>query len=85
MLRPLVQGCAFRVQHAGASAGVLADDLDQRRLELRLGKDAGGLPSVDGEEGEVSLRRLAAEHGPLPATVEVITGGGGRHIYPASA
>jgi hypothetical protein len=35
---------------------------------------------VDGEEGEVSLRRLEDEHGALPATVEVITGRG-RHLY----
>ena len=35
---------------------------------------------VDGEDGEASLRKLEAEHGPLPATVEVITGKG-RHSY----
>lgn len=31
--------------------------------------------------GDESLRRLEHEHGPLPLTPEVITGGGGRHIY----
>lgn len=36
---------------------------------------------VDGDEGEASLRTLEAEHGTLPETFEVITGGGGRHIY----
>jgi Bifunctional DNA primase/polymerase, N-terminal/Primase C terminal 1 (PriCT-1) len=36
---------------------------------------------IDGDEGEASLRSLEAEHGPMPASVEVITGGGGRHIY----
>jgi len=35
---------------------------------------------VDDEDGEASLRKLEAEHGVLPATVEVITGKG-RHLY----
>jgi hypothetical protein len=35
---------------------------------------------VDGEEGEATLRKLEAEHGALPATVEAITGKG-RHLY----
>ena len=36
---------------------------------------------VDGPEGEESLRKLEAEHGPLPDTWEALTGGGGRHIF----
>jgi Bifunctional DNA primase/polymerase, N-terminal/Primase C terminal 1 (PriCT-1) len=35
---------------------------------------------VDDLDGELELRRLEAEHGTLPPTVEVITGGG-RHLY----
>lgn len=35
---------------------------------------------VDGVEGEQTLRRLEAEHGALPSTVEVVTGSG-RHLY----
>lgn len=31
--------------------------------------------------GNDSLRALEREHGPLPHTVEAITGGGGRHVY----
>ncbi len=31
--------------------------------------------------GKESLRELEREHGPLPRTVESITGGGGRHVY----
>jgi len=31
--------------------------------------------------GEESLARLEATHGPLPETVEALTGGGGRHLY----
>jgi hypothetical protein len=36
---------------------------------------------IDGGEGEAALRKLEAEHGELPATVESITGGGGRHLW----
>lgn len=36
---------------------------------------------IDGEEGEKSLSELERIHGKLPQSVEVITGGGGRHIY----
>jgi hypothetical protein len=35
---------------------------------------------VDGDDGEATLRKLEAEHGALPATVEAITGNG-RHLY----
>jgi len=31
--------------------------------------------------GDVSLKELEREHGPLPETVESVTGGGGRHLY----
>jgi len=36
---------------------------------------------VDGEAGEASLAALEARFGPCPPTLEVRTGGGGRHIY----
>lgn len=36
---------------------------------------------VDGEEGAETLHELERRHGDLPATVEALTGGGGRHIY----
>src|SRR5207249_9127782 len=32
------------------------------------------------QAGDDSLARLEREHGPLPATVESLTGGGGRHL-----
>ena len=35
---------------------------------------------IDGFDGELELRKLEATYGPLPPTVEVITGGG-RHAY----
>lgn len=33
------------------------------------------------KDGEASLRRLEADHGPLPETVETLTGSGGRHVW----
>jgi hypothetical protein len=37
---------------------------------------------IDGEDGELSLRKIEKSHGAvLPPTVEAITGGGGRHLY----
>ena len=30
--------------------------------------------------GEASLRRIELERGPLPTTIEAMTGGGGRHL-----
>ena len=36
---------------------------------------------IDGDAGETSLRALEIKHGRLPATREVITGGGGRHVW----
>lgn len=36
---------------------------------------------IDGMEGEQSLSILEEKYGKLPKTIEVITGGGGRHLY----
>jgi len=35
----------------------------------------------DGRTGDISLAELELQHGALPATVEAITGTGGRHLY----
>lgn len=32
-------------------------------------------------DGDASLAELIQEHGPLPHTIEALTGGGGRHVY----
>lgn len=43
-----------------------------------------GLVVVDVDRqhgGEESLIRLEREHGPLPRTIEALSGGGGRHVY----
>ncbi len=50
----------------GSASGLLVIDLDDRPL--------------DGRDGSHSWRRLASQHGAID-TVEVVTGGGGRHLY----
>jgi len=50
-------------------------------IGLATGEGSGvWVLDVDGDEGEVTLRRLESEHGPLGRTVEAITGKG-RHLY----
>jgi len=51
-------------------------------IAIRTGA-ASGLDVVDVDPkkgGEDTLAALIAEHGPLPLTVEALTGGGGRHL-----
>lgn len=45
---------------------------------------ASGLVVLDVDprhKGDETLRQLAAQYGPLPETVTVLSGGGGRHLY----
>ena len=58
----------------GPESGLLVIDVD---TETRADAD-GNIQQTDGED---TLRVLEAKHGALPATVEVTTGSGGRHIY----
>lgn len=58
------------------------------QLGIRTGETSGLLVvDVDPRNGgDMSLGELVHQHGPLPDTVEALTGGGGRHIvlaYPA--
>ena len=58
-----------------------------RRPEANVGIVTGAVSGVivldvdAGRGGNVSLEAWTREHGPLPATVEALTGGGGRHLY----
>ena len=82
--RPLVRWQAFQREPPSA---------DEVRAWYRRWPDAGvaivtgavsGLLVVDVDArhgGERSLETLEGIHGPLPRTMEVVTGGGGRHIY----
>ena len=50
-------------------------------IGIATGEDSGiWVFDIDGEEGEDTLRQLEAADGPLPPTVEAITGKG-RHLY----
>ncbi|CAG1011316.1 hypothetical protein RHIZO_03993 [Rhizobiaceae bacterium] len=59
----------------------------RHRRDANVGVVTGavsGIVVVDvdaGHDGVASLATLENEHGPLPVTVESITGGGGRHLY----
>jgi len=52
-----------------------------RGMALATGKPSGVWAlDPDGEEGMASLRALARERDPIPATPTSLTGGGGRHL-----
>lgn len=51
----------------GQSNGLVVIDIDNH-------------PDQD-RDGEGTIRNLEAKYGPLPQTIEVLTGSGGRHLY----
>jgi hypothetical protein len=56
--------------------------LADRNIGIPTGSISGfWILDIDQPDGESSLRALEAKHGPLPATVEAITGSGGRHLW----
>lgn len=56
--------------------------LGETNIGLACGPAYGSVAlDVDGPTGYASLRQLEAELGPLPHTLEVKTGSGGRHLY----
>ena len=82
--RPLVVWREFQERVAGA------DEIEawyQRWPAANVGIVTGavsGIVVVDVDPahgGRDSVRELEARHGPVPATVESVTGGGGRHLY----
>lgn len=51
-------------------------------IGIATGKASGfWVLDIDGEAGKASLHELEQKYGDLPATKEVITGTGGRHLY----
>ena len=82
-----------RTRHGLRDASVEVDRIGQwwsiwpdANLAIRTGaRPAGaGVVVVDidpAHGGDTSLAELRAVHGPLPVTLEVRTGGGGRHLY----
>jgi hypothetical protein len=82
--RPLVPWREFQ-QRIASTAEI--DGWFQRWPDANVGVVTGrlsGLVVVDVDPrhgGPASIAALEAEQGPLPATVEALTGGGGRHLY----
>ena len=85
--------CAPRAKIPATGHGVLDATVDREVIErwwqanpdynigLRTGQASNVfVVDVDGVDAEAELRRLEAEHGALPATVETITANG-RHLY----
>lgn len=76
-----------RAQHGFKSATRSPEDVrlafrQECNIGIATGRDAGlWVLDVDGADGAASLAALVAAHGALPATVECLTGGGGRHLY----
>jgi len=82
--RPLVAWLDFQIRIASASE---INDWFQRWPDANVGIVTGRISQlvvadVDAQHGGLeSLTQLERAHGPLPRTVEAITGGGGRHLY----
>jgi hypothetical protein len=56
--------------------------VSDRNIGIPTGSVSGfWVLDIDADEGESSIRTLEARHGRLPPTREVITGGGGRHLW----
>jgi hypothetical protein len=82
--RPLIAWQLYQ-QHRASVTEV--EDWFRRWPRANVGIVTGaisGLVVVDVDPrhgGDQSLAQLAREHGPLPRTMEALSGGGGRHLY----
>ncbi|MER8761978.1 MULTISPECIES: bifunctional DNA primase/polymerase [unclassified Mesorhizobium] len=89
---PMVDG--WEDHNSSRDPDVLMHLFDPKFAKKRTGVDEGlnigfvtgpdtGLVvlDIDGEEGLANLAKLIEEHEPLPETIKVITGSGGRHYY----
>lgn len=82
--RPAIRWLEFQQRHATEDE---VKDWYRRRPEGNVGIVTGlisGIVVLDIDPkhgGDASLAELLREHGPLPHTIEAVTGGGGRHVY----
>jgi hypothetical protein len=82
--RPLIEWKEFQNRKAEADE---VKGWFRRWPETNLGIVTGvisGLVVIDVDpqhEGKKSLAKLEKKHGPLPPTIESLTGGGGQHLY----
>jgi hypothetical protein len=71
------------LKHATTDHNKISGWWSKRHFNISIATGDGSgiwVLDVDGDEGETELRKLETEHGPLPSTVEAITGKG-RHLY----
>lgn len=52
----------------------------ERNIAIATGRSGLVVIDLDGEEGEATWKAQLEKHGPVPATPEAITPGGGRHL-----
>ena len=85
--------CKSPAKHPRTRNGLKNATQDINEIRLQFNQDANiGLPTGQENQiivididprhgGDAKLAEMEAEHSPLPPTVEVFTGGGGRHLY----
>lgn len=82
--RPAIRWMEFQHRRAGRKE---VKEWYKRWPESNVGIVTGvisGLVVLDIDpehDGEITISRLIREHGPLPNTIEAVSGGGGRHVY----
>jgi hypothetical protein len=82
--RPAIRWLEFQHRHAGREE---VRDWFARSPASNVGIVTGtisGLIVLDIDPkhgGDASLAELSRRHGPLPPSIEAVTGGGGRHVY----
>lgn len=73
--------------HLASTDDVTIEEWWARHPEANIGIATGPLSDLfvldvdPGKGGDESLQSLEAQFGPLPDTIEVLTGGGGHHFY----
>jgi Bifunctional DNA primase/polymerase, N-terminal len=82
--RPIVHWLEFQTERpSAATVGTWFDEHPNANIAIVTGA-LSGLVVLDvdaGADGARSLLELERRHAPLPRTLEVSTGGGGRHLY----
>jgi len=82
--RPLIRWQEF--QHRCASVDEI-NEWFQRWPDINVAVVTGKISGIvvldidPRDNGDHNLKKWEQQHGPLPRTLEVVTGGGGRHLY----
>ena len=79
---PILVGWQGKATTDAAEIASMWRDHPDANIGIATGEGSGcTVIDADGEEGRASLADLEHEHGPLPPTFTVRTGGGGEHRY----